>query len=385
MKFTSKLPQAGTTIFSVMSALAADYGAINLGQGFPDYDMDASLIDKVCWAMKEGYNQYAPMQGNTALRETLAKKVARLYQTPLSPGQITITPGGTYALYTSLAVLLQPGDEVILFEPCYDAYAPIIQSLGAIVVSYTLFPPDFCTDWDAVTRKLSPKTKCIIINNPNNPAGYVWKREDLLQLQSLVVENDLFLISDEVYEHLTYDGLQHQSVLGFPELLERSFVCFSFGKLFHCTGWKLGYCISGLRLMGEFNKIHQFNAFSVNSPMQQALHLHLQDPTTYSTLAAFFQQKRDLFIEKMKQSLFTLLPVKGSYFLVATYEKISNLPDDEFCKWLVATHGIATIPLSSFYLATEQPVKAVRFCFAKKEATLLMASEKLSQISSTGV
>ncbi len=380
MDFHSKLPDLGTTIFTVMSALAAEHNAINLGQGFPDYEMDAALIEKVQQAMLDGHNQYAPMPGNVMLRQTLIQKAQQLYNTSLSLNQVTITPGGTYAIFTALSVLLQPGDEVIVFEPCYDAYVPIVKLYGAIAVSQVLLPPDFAINWQEVAQKITDKTKCIIINNPNNPAGYVLSEADMLALQELVVRYNLYLVSDEVYEHLVFNGLQHQSVLRYPQLLEHSFVCFSFGKLFHCTGWKLGYCMGGTVLIQEFNKIHQFNAFSCNSPMQQAIHQYLQNANTYLGLPDFFQQKKDFFVQQMQNSLFTLLPSAGSYFVTATYERISNLPDYEFSQWLLKEYGVATIPLSSFYHSAHVPVNAVRFCFAKKDTTLQLAAEKLCAV-----
>lgn len=360
-----------------MSALAQEYNAVNLGQGFPDFPMDPLLIDLVDRAMKDGYNQYSPMQGYLPLREVLAEKSTFLYNQPLDPGsQITITPGGTYAIYTALTVLLHPGDEVIVFEPAYDSYIPGITVNGATPVRIPLRYPDYSIDWTEVAERITSKTKLIILNNPHNPTGSILTGEDIKHLRELVNRHSLYILSDEVYEHLVYDNLQHQSILRFPDLMQRSFVCFSFGKVYHCTGWKLGYAISSPELMAEFRKLHQFNCFSCHTPSQVALADFLQKKDTYLSLSVFLQQKRDYFISLLKDTPFHLLPSRGSYFICAGYGHFSQEPDQEFAKRLTKEAGVASIPLSAFYQeATDH--KVIRFCFAKKEETLKQAAQRL--------
>ncbi|MBS1918075.1 MAG: aminotransferase class I/II-fold pyridoxal phosphate-dependent enzyme [Bacteroidetes bacterium] len=380
MHIQSKLPNVGTTIFTVMSALATEYNAVNLGQGFPDFPMDTQLISMVDKAMKDGYNQYVPMQGYMPLREVLAEKIKFLYNTNVDPQtQITITPGGTYAIYTALTTVLQPGDEVIVFEPAYDSYIPNIEINGAIPVRIDLQFPEYKIDWDEVRKKVSPKTKMIMLNSPNNPTGAILHEQDIQQLRSIVSGTNIFILSDEVYEHLVFDNFLHQSILRYPDLLERSFVCFSFGKVYHCTGWKLGYCVSSSSLMNEFRKVHQFNCFSCNSPTQVALASFLKNKESYLWLASFMQAKKDYFENLMQQTKFTALPSFGSYFQLYKYNRISDETDKDFSIRITKEYGVATIPVSAFYLdATDN--KVVRFCFAKKEETLELAVQRLMKI-----
>ena len=376
----SKLPHVGTTIFTVMSALATEHKAVNLGQGFPDFEMSESLMALVDKAMKDGYNQYAPMPGWMPLRESIAEKVQFLYGNELDPGDdITITPGGTYAIYTALTTILQPGDEVIAFEPAYDSYIPNIEVNGAKAVLIKLEYPNYKINWSAVKEKVSEKTKAILLNTPNNPAASVLTEEDITQLRALVKDTNIFIVSDEVYEHIIFDDLPHLSMLRFPDLFQRSFVCFSFGKVFHCTGWKLGYCIAPAELTKEFRKVHQFNAFSCHTPNQVAMAEFLRNKENYLSLGKFFQEKRDYFIQLMKETRFNLLKSSGSYFIGASFESISTERDFEFAVRLTKEYGIATIPLSSFYVDGKDD-KVLRFCFGKKKSTLEAAVEKLRKI-----
>jgi methionine aminotransferase len=378
--FPTKLPAVGTSIFTVMSALAAEYKAVNLGQGFPDYSMSEELMTLVTKAMRDGYNQYAPMQGYLPLREAIADKVGFLYGVTIDPvTQITITPGGTYAIYNALTTILSPGDEVIIFEPAYDSYIPNVEVNGAIPVLIKLEFPDYRINWAKVRENITAKTKAIILNNPNNPTGAVLDADYIRELRSLVLDTKIIIISDEVYEHLVYDGIQHQSILRYPDLLERSFVCFSFGKVYHCTGWKMGYCIAAPDLMNEFRKLHQFNCFSCHSPSQVALATFLSNRKSYTELGPEMQQKRDYFLSLMKDSKFDFLASKGSYFVCATYQRISEEGDTDFAIRLTKELGIATIPVSAFYRdGTDNHV--IRFCFAKKEETLKAAASKLVQL-----
>ena len=377
----SKLPDVGTSVFTIMSALATQQKAINLGQGFPDFPMPAELVALVNEAMKNNFNQYAPMQGYMPLREVLAEKVSKLYGATVNPDiQITITPGGTYAIYTSLTTVLQPGDEVIVFEPAYDSYIPNIVSNGAIPIRIDLKFPEYKIDWAEVKKRITPRTRMIMLNSPHNPTGAVLAREDIAQLQAIVKDTNILLLSDEVYEHIVFDGIPHQSILRYPDLLERSFVCFSFGKVYHCTGWKLGYCIAGAELMKEFRKLHQFNCFSCHTPSQVALSAYLQNADSYLSLAPFLQQKRDYFQRLMQQTRFTPLPSYGSYFQCYTYERISNEGDKELAVRITKEYGVATIPVSAFYQSGTDN-KVIRFCFAKKEDTIAAAVERLVSIA----
>jgi methionine transaminase len=380
LEIHSKLPTVGTTIFSIMSGLAADYNAINLGQGFPDFEMSDELTSLVTKAMQKGFNQYAPMPGWMPLRESIAGKVELLYQTKINPDtEITITPGGTYAIYSALTAILNPGDEVIVFEPAYDSYIPNIEINGAKAIRINLVYPDYHIDWDAVKNAITGKTKAIIINSPHNPTGSVIDEEDIIQLQKITAGTTIFIISDEVYEHLIYDGIQHQSVLRYPDLLQRSFVCSSFGKTYNCTGWKLGYCIAPAALMKEFRKVHQFNCFSVFTPAQVALAEFLKNNDAYLSLSSFMQRKRDYFIQLMQQTKFTLQPSYGSYFICGTYERISDEADKDLAIRLTKEAGVATIPVSAFYQNGKDD-KVLRFCFAKKKETLEGAVEKLAKV-----
>lgn len=380
MQIKSKLPNVGTTIFTVMSALATEHKAVNLGQGFPDYPMSEELTAKVAEAMKNGHNQYAPMPGLIGLRESIAEKVEFLYQTKINPDtEITITPGGTYAIYSSLTTILQPGDEVILFEPAYDSYIPNIEINGAKAVPLPLTYPDYKIDWDLVRSSINTKTKAILINSPHNPTGSVLDKNDIAELKAVVAGTNIFIVSDEVYEHLIYDELPHESMLKYPELFERSFVNFSFGKTYHCTGWKLGYCIAPAAFTKEFRKVHQFNCFSCFTPAQVALAEYLKNKDAYLSLPRFMQQKRDYFIELMKQTKFDLLNTSGSYFVCASYGRISDEADKDLAIRLTKEAGVATIPLSAFY-HNHKDDKVVRFCFSKQNRTLQQAVERLMKI-----
>lgn len=380
MQIKSKLPNVGTTIFTVMSALATEHKAVNLGQGFPDYPMSEELTAKVAEAMKNGHNQYAPMPGLIGLRESIAEKVEFLYKTKINPDtEITITPGGTYAIYSSLTTILQPGDEVILFEPAYDSYIPNIEINGAKAVPLPLTYPDYKIDWELVRSSITAKTKAFLINSPHNPTGSVLDKNDIAELKSVVANTNIFIVSDEVYEHLIYDELPHESMLKYPELFERSFVNFSFGKTYHCTGWKLGYCIAPAAFTKEFRKVHQFNCFSCFTPAQVALAEYLKNKDAYLSLPRFMQQKRDYFIELMKQTKFDLLNTSGSYFICASYGRISDEGDKDLAIRLTKEAGVATIPLSAFY-HNQKDDKVVRFCFSKQNRTLQQAVERLMKI-----
>ncbi len=373
----SKLPAVGTTIFTVMSALATEYKAVNLGQGFPDFPMNGDLMRLVSEAMKNDFNQYSPMPGWPPLREAITEKVEFLYQTSVNPDtEITITPGGTYAIYSALTAILHPGDEVIVFEPAYDSYIPNIEINGAKAIPVDLVYPDYHIDWNAVRAVITPKTKAIIINSPHNPTGAVIREEDIQQLRQITEETNIFIISDEVYEHLIFDNIPHQSILRYPDLLQRSFVCFSFGKVYNCTGWKLGYCIAPPALTKEFRKVHQFNCFSCHTPSQVGLAQFLKNKDAYLSLSSFMQRKRDYFKQLMQQTRFTMQESYGSYFICATYERISDEADKELAIRLTKEAGVATIPVSAFYHNSKDD-KVLRFCFSKKEETLEAAVEKL--------
>jgi methionine aminotransferase len=377
MQIRSKLPDTGTTIFTVMSGLATEYNSVNLGQGFPDFPMSDELTSLVNKAMKDGYNQYAPMPGWLPLREAIADKISILYNRQIDPSkEITITPGGTYAIYCALTTILNQGDEVIVLQPNYDSYVPNIQVNGATAVLVDLDLPGYTVNWKKVAAAIGPKTKAIILNSPHNPTGSVLSENDIEELRKLVANTNIFIISDEVYEHIIFDGVPHQSILRYPDLYQRTFVCFSFGKVFHCTGWKLGYCVAPPELTREFIKVHQFNAFSTNSPMQVAMATYLRNSETYTSLSSFFQKKRDYFIDAMKQTRFNLFHSSGSYFICASYENISDEHDMDFCIRLTKEAGVTTIPVSAFYKSGKDD-KVIRFCFGKNESTLERAIEKL--------
>jgi methionine aminotransferase len=379
----SKLPDVGTTIFTVMSQLAVEHNAVNLGQGFPDFPMSHELTALVDKAMNNNFNQYVHMAGLPALRAGIAEKTGKLYGTVIDPEtQVTITPGGTYAIYTALTTVLQPGDEVIVFEPAYDSYIPNIEINGAKAVLISLQFPAYSIPWDEVRTKITSKTRMIMINSPHNPTGSVLSENDIEQLRSIVTGTKIMILSDEVYEHLIFDGIAHQSILRYPDLLERSFVCSSFGKTYHCTGWKLGYCTSSPALMKEFRKVHQFNCFSCDTPKQVAIAEYIKNEEAYLSLGAFLQKKRDLFRELMKATPFKCIPSHGSYFECYSYADFSDEPDKDLAVRLTKEYGIATIPVSAFYKnGTDN--KVLRFCFAKKEETLEIAVAKLANLASS--
>jgi methionine aminotransferase len=377
----SKLPNVGTTIFTVMSALAKEHQAINLSQGFPDFPVSAKLIDYVFEAMQKGHNQYAPMIGVPELRDVLTRKMKTLYGCEIdAETELTITPGGTYGIYTALTAILHPGDEVIVLEPAYDSYVPNILTNGAVPICVPLKYPDYCVDWDAVRNTITPKTKAIIINTPHNPTGYVWTPNDMKVLESLTNNTDIYIISDEVYEHITFDDKIHESVLRYPALMQRSFVIYSFGKVFHSTGWKMGYCVAPKAMMAEFRKIHQFLCFTCNTPMQVGLAKFLEHENEYLQLPSFFQAKRDLFLDLLSDLPFTIhQKTQGSYFQMVGYDQISALPDKEFAVWLTKEIGVASIPISAFNQNGKDD-KLIRFCFAKKDETLHLAAERLQKL-----
>ena len=382
MKINSKLPNVGTTIFTVMSALAEQHEALNLAQGFPNFDVPEDLKNLVNLYMQRGMNQYAPMPGVLKLREILAEKVATFYKRSVNPQtEITITTGGSQALFTAIAAFIRPNDEVILIEPAYDSYAPSIETFGGKVVAYQLAPPQYKIDWEAFAALITPKTKMIVINTPHNPTGKTLTTNDLEALCGLTKGTDIIVLSDEVYEHLIYDGRIHNSVLSFPELHDRSMACFSFGKTFHATGWKIGYIVASEPLMREFRKVHQFNVFSVNSPIQYALADFLEDEDNYLYLSDFYQAKRDFFHTKMLGSRLSPMVCEGTYFQLFDYSQISDKNDFEFCKWLTMEIGVAAIPVSVFYTeGAYSDVKIIRLCFAKTENTLEKAAERLCKI-----
>ncbi|MCX6331353.1 MAG: methionine aminotransferase [Bacteroidetes bacterium] len=376
----SKLPNIGTSIFTVMSQLAAQHNAINLGQGFPDFPMSPELIECVNQAMKAGGNQYAHTNGVPLLRERLAEKIKFLYNVDINPEtNITITPGGTYSIFCAFSTIIQPGDEVIIFEPAYDSYIPNILFNGGVVVPIELEFPEYSIPWDKLRAAITPKTKAILVNTPQNPTGVVFTKEDILQLQEIVLSNNLYLISDEVYEHLIYDNKQHETVMKYPDLFARTFVCFSFGKTYHCTGWKLGYCIAPENLMKEYRKVHQFNAFGCDTPKQIAIAEYMTNKEAYLSIGAMYQQKRDYLRGLLDNTKFVRLPSSGSYFESYRYDTISNEPDKVFAERLVKDFGIAIVPMSAFYQkATDH--KVIRLCFAKTKETLDAAAACLQKV-----
>ena len=363
-----------------MSSLAAEKKAVNLGQGFPDFPMSAELIELVNQAMVSGYNQYAHMNGYMPLRETIAQKISRLYNAEINPDtEITITPGGTYAIYTSLTSVLHPGDEVIVFEPGYDSYIPTIEINGAVAIRIPLEFPGYSINWDKVRSSISGRTRMIMLNTPHNPTGAVLSEHDIEELKKIVDGTDLMILSDEVYEHLIYDGIPHRSMLRYPELRSRSFVCFSFGKVYHCTGWKLGYCVAPPAFMSEFRKVHQFNCFSTHSPSQVALAEYLQNSETYTSLGPVMQRKRDHFRQLMESTRFKPLNSSGSYFQCYDFSSITDETDKNFAIRITRDFGVASIPVSAFYQDAIDN-KVLRFCFAKKEEMLERAVERLSNV-----
>ena len=380
MNIASKLPNTPASIFSIMSAMAAAHNAINLSQGFPNFKSDPQLIELVSTAMKEGHNQYAPMAGDVKLREVICNKMERLYGKKYSAGtDIVITAGATQAIFTAIAATISRGDEVIIFTPAYDCYAPTIKLFGGKVIELQLASPQYTPDWDEVKGVITSKTKMIIINSPHNPSGMLFSESDMLHLQQISEENDLIVISDEVYEHIIFDGEQHQSAARFPELAARSFITASFGKTFHNTGWKMGYCLGPEKLMDEFKKVHQYNVFCVNHPFQKGLAAYLHDENNYLELGAFYQQKRDFFLGLIKDSRFKIIPSKGTYFQLLDFSEISKESDMAFAEKLTKQHKLATIPISVFN-KEKLDTKHIRVCFAKKEETLVAAAKILNSL-----
>ena len=377
----SKLPNVGTNIFTVMSALAQEHGAINLAQGFPDYSSPPRLMDLVNQAMREGHNQYAPMTGLPLLRGCIAAKLQLSYGCAIDPVQeITVTAGATQALFTAIAAFIRPGDEVILLEPAYDAYRPAVELFGGIPVPIVLKPPHYAVDWDEVAARITPRTRMIAINTPHNPTGAVFRPADMEALQRITAGTDILILSDEVYEHLVFDdAIGHQSALRYPALRERSLAIYSFGKTFHNTGWKIGYCVASPNLMAEFRKVHQFNVFSVNTPMQHALAAFLENPQEYLSLSSFYRQKRDYFLQAMQRSRLKPLPCSGTYFVLCDYSAISDEPDTAFARRMTTEYGVAAIPVSVFY-SDGYDARVVRLCFAKREETLARAGELLGRV-----
>lgn len=380
MNYSSKLPNISTTIFTIMSNLAKEHNAINLSQGFPNFKSDDKLIQLVTEAMQQGHNQYAPMLGDVDLREAIATKFQNLYSSSYHPeNEIVITAGATQAIFSIITAFVKPSDEVVLFKPAYDCYEPAITLNGGKIVPIQLKYPEYKVDWNQVKDAISEKTKMIIINTPQNPCGTVFSKEDMQQLESLTNNTDIIVLSDEVYEHMIFDGLEHQSACLFPQLKDRTFITASFGKTFHNTGWKMGYCCGPKELMVEFVKVHQFNVYSVNTPMQKALAVYLQNEENYNYLPAFFQKKRDLFLDAIKKSRFNFVPTKATYFQVLSFQHISKESDVDFAKRITKEFGIASIPLSVFN-TNGLDEKVLRFCFAKKDETLMKAAEILTSI-----
>jgi methionine aminotransferase len=377
---SSKLPKVGTTIFTIMSKMATDYGAINLSQGFPDFPLDAQLIELVNKYMRLGYNQYPPMAGIMSLRETLAQKMLDSYGTNFSAeSEITITSGATQGVFTAINALINEGDEVIIFTPAYDCYAPAVELVGGKPVYVQLKPNNFRIDWDQVKKVVTRRTKLILINSPHNPTGATISNDDVQELIGITRGNDIIILSDEVYEHIVFDDAKHLSLAKYPELAERTLLVYSFGKTFHVTGWKMGYVIGPENLMVEFRKVHQFNVFTANAPIQYALNEYMQTTQSYLKVSEEYQKRRNIFIDAVKNSRFTLSPASGTYFQLLNYSQISEEPDEEFAIRLTKEFKVASIPVSVFY---HNPVqnKVLRFCFAKEEETLLRAGDILSRI-----
>jgi methionine aminotransferase len=384
MTFRSKLPDVGTTIFTVMSKMAADHNAINLSQGFPGFGADSVLLDLVTKYMRLGHNQYAPMSGVPALRERVAEKTKRLYGIDYDADEeVTIVSGATEAIFSAITAVVSTGDEVILLEPAYDSYAPAILLNGGIPIYIPLRMPDFSVDWESVKKAINPKTKLILVNTPHNPTGYVWTQNDVNQLAELIQEQEIYVVSDEVYEHITFDGRAHISLMTHPVLRSKTFVCGSFGKTFHVTGWKIGYCLAPKNLMTEFRKIHQFVTFSTATPLQYALAEYLQNPAHYLSIPDFYQRKRDLFCEGLRQTPFEFEPAQGSFFQLVSYGHISQVSDFELAVKMTQTIGVASIPISVFYSQKTDP-KILRFCFAKEDSQLEEALDQLQKMDLFG-
>jgi methionine aminotransferase len=380
MALTSKLPDVGLTIFSAMSQLAAEHGAINLSQGFPDFDVSPGLIDRVTHHMRAGHNQYAPMQGVLALREAIGAKVADLYGAHYDPAsEITVTSGATEAIFAAIAASVHAGQEALILEPAYDAYAPAVRLAGGRAVFVALRHPDYRIDWDRVQAALNPRTRLLIVNSPHNPTGMVLHAADIAALQTIAADHDLLILSDEVYEHIVFDGAQHESLARYPDLRARSFVVSSFGKTYHATGWKVGYCLAPQALSAELRKVHQFLTFATNTPVQMALADFMTTSRDHLALAAFYQSKRDLFRRLLTGSRFESLPCGGTYFLMVDYSAVSDLPDMEFARQLTREFGVAAIPPSAFYHRRDDH-RVLRFCFAKNDQTLEEAAARLCRI-----
>ena len=379
-QFASKLPAVGTTIFSVMSALASEHQAVNLGQGFPDFACDPALIDAVDQAMRAGHNQYPPMPGVPALRQAVAQKIAALHGRSYNPdSEITITAGATQGILTAILACVHPGDEVIVLDPCYDSYIPNIALAGGVAVRVPLTPHTFRPDFAKIAAAITPRTRLLIINTPHNPSATVWTAAEMRTLEELLAPTNVLLISDEVYEHMVFDGAEHQSAARFPGLAARAFINSSFGKTFHVTGWKVGSVAAPAALMAEFRKVHQFNVFTVNTPMQHGLASYMAEPARYQSLPAFYQAKRDLFRAGLEGSRLKLLPCTGSFFQCVDISAVSDLSEADFCQWLVREIGVAAIPLSAFY-GDGFDQRVVRFCFAKEDTTLHAALERLRRL-----
>ncbi len=378
----TKLPKVGTTIFTVMSQLAAEHGAVNLGQGFPDFAVPQRLVDELDAAMRAGHNQYAPMTGVAPLRQAIAEKVLRCYGRPVDPDtEITVTSGATEALFNAIHAVVRPGEDVIVLDPAYDSYEPAIDLAGARAVHVPLDPRTFAVDWDRVRAAVTPKTRLLIVNSPHNPSGAMFDEADIRALAALLEGTGIYLISDEVYEHIVFDGRRHESILRYPDLAARAFVVSSFGKTYHCTGWKIGYAIAPPALSAEFRKVHQYNVFCTFAPAQHAFAAMIrQEPEHYEQLGAFYQDKRDRFREQLLGTKFKPLPVPGGYFQLVDYSAVSDLPDAEFVKWLTVEHGVTAIPLSPFYETPPAGQRLARLCFAKNEATLDAAIARLKAL-----
>ncbi len=378
----TKLPRVGTTIFTVMSQLAAEHGAVNLGQGFPDFPVPQGLVDALARAMRDGHNQYPPMTGIPALREAIAAKTARIYgHRPDHDAEVTVTSGATEAIFDAVHAVVRAGEEVVVLDPAYDCYEPAIELAGARAVHVPLDPQTFAPDWQRVRDAIGPKTRMLMINTPHNPSGAMLTADDMATLADLLRDTGVVLLSDEVYEHIVFDGARHESVLRYPELRERAFVISSFGKTYHCTGWKVGYCISPPALSAEFRKVHQYNTFCSFAPAQHAFaHMIEAEPEHYEQLGAFYEEKRDRFRAQLLDTKLRPLPVPGGYFQLVDYAAVCDLPDAEFCRWLTTEHGVAAIPLSPFYAAPPEGQRLARLCFAKNEATLDEAIERLKRL-----
>ena len=376
----SRLPQVGTTIFTLMSALATQHGAVNLGQGFPDFECDPALLDLVNAAMREGLNQYPPMPGVAPLRQAVARKVEALYGHRYdADAEVTITAGATQAILTAILCCVHPGDEVIVLEPCYDSYAPNIELAGGVVVRVPLDPGSFRPNFAAIAAAITPRTRALLVNSPHNPSATVWTAAEMHRLAELLAPTDILLISDEVYEHMVFDGVPHVSAASIPALAARCFVVSSFGKTYHVTGWKVGYVVAPAPLMAEFRKVHQFNVFTVNTPMQHGLARYMAEPRHYLELPAFYQRKRDLFRAGLEQTRLRMLPSEGSYFQCVDYSRVSSLGEAAFCEWLTTEIGVAAIPLSAFY-ADGYEQQIARLCFAKRDETLHSALARLQKL-----